>query len=393
MPENALMGVDVGTTFIKAVVYAEDLTPLGGAQARTPWSAVSPGIEADPAALADTTIACVERAFAAAGDVRVCAIGVTGMGETGVLADRHDRPVAPAIAWHDDRGTVEAGALAHDLTDFAERSGRRPDDRPTLVKWRWLADAGYDLGRAHRWYSVPEWIAHRLGGRPLSELSLASRSGVLDVGTAQLYTAALEWSGARAAWFGELVSAGAPAGRVGGGSAGLVGAVVSVAGLDCYASALAIGADDASTAFLSCGTSGAAVRVLTSWPGLARAAAAGLTVDRYLDGQRAAVLGATPCGLVLQPLRDRLGGPGDPPGPEWTAAYEAVADAEGDLLGAMSRLFGDTRRIIAAGGWIEHPGLTAALRRRLGDGLEPRTDPTSAARGAAILARRALDGG
>jgi sugar (pentulose or hexulose) kinase len=393
MPDNALMGVDVGTTFIKAVVYAEDLTPLGGAQSRTPWSAVSPGIEADPDALAETTIACIERAFAAAGEVQVRAIGITGMGETGVLADRHDRPVAPAIAWHDDRGNAEARALAHELTDFAERAGRRPDDRPSLVKWRWLAGAGYDLGRAQRWYSVPEWIARRLGGRPPSELSLASRTGVIDVGTAQPYAAGLEWSGADSGWFGEFAHAGASAGRVDTGPAGLIGAVVSVAGLDCYASALAIGADEASTALLSCGTSGAVVRVLTSWPDLGQAAAAGLTVDRYLDGHRPAVLGATPCGLVLQPLRDRLGEPGIPAASEWTSAYEAVAAAEGGLLAVMNQLFGDVQRIVAAGGWIEHPGLRAALKRRLGDRLEARTDPTSAARGAAILARRALDAG
>jgi sugar (pentulose or hexulose) kinase len=389
MPDNALMGVDVGTTFIKAVVYAEDLTPLGGAQARTPWSAVSPGIEADPQALAETAIAGIERALAAAGDVTVRAIGITGMGETGVLVDRHDQPVAPAIAWHDDRGGAEALALARELPEFATRAGRVPNDRPSLVKWRWLAEAGYELSRARRWYAVPEWIAHRLGAAPGTELSLASRTGALDVMTAEPYSGALEWAGADRRWFGELVPAGVPAGRAAIGN-GLAGSRVAVAGLDCYASTHALGADDTDTAFVSCGTSGAVVRVLDEWPEPEPATAAGLTVDRYLDGRRAAVLGATPCGLVLQPLRDRFGAPGVPPAWEWARAYDLVAGAEGDLLQAMGTLFGDVRCVVASGGWIEHRGLESALRTRVTGAFEPRDDKMSAARGAAMLARRSL---
>jgi sugar (pentulose or hexulose) kinase len=391
MAESALVGVDVGTTLIKAVVRSGDLHPLGEAQARTPWIAGPQGIEADPEWLAVVAIGCVMRALSAAGpEVRVRALGVTGMGETGVLVDAQDRPLAPAIAWHDTRTSADPGALGREIPDFGAFAGRPADDRPSLAKWRWLADAGFALDDARRWYSVAEWVAHRLGGSPGSDLSLASRTGALDVRAAEPWGPALEWSGARAGWFGELVPSGAPAGRVAVGPRGLVGAVICVAGLDSYASARALAAEGAETAFLSCGTSGATIRVLDGWPDLARAAAAGFTVDRHLDGRRPVVLGATVCGLVLQPLRDRLGPPDDPAAPEWQRAYADVAEAQSQVIGAMERLCGPTRRVVASGGWIEHPGLEAALRTRVGRGLEPRVDATSAARGAAIVARDAV---
>ncbi len=388
MAESALVGLDVGTTFVKAVVYTDDLRPLGEAQARTPWVVTAEGTEADPETLARTAVDCVVRAVASAGPpVRVRALGVTGMGETGVLVDADDRPVAPAIAWHDTRTAADPRALGRDLPDFGAHAGRPPDDRPSLAKWRWLRDAGHELDRARRWYAVAEWVAHRLGGRPGSDLSLASRTGALDVRSGRLYAPALEWAGAGGRWIGELVPSGAPAGRVGVGPPELAGAALSVAGLDCYASAHALGADEPHIAFLSCGTSGATIRVLDEWPDLAAAAAAGFTVDRHLDGRRAAMLGATPCGLVLQPLRDRLGPPAAAAGPEWDRAYDTVAQAEARVMGAMERLCGPTHRLVASGGWIEHAGLRESLRRRVGRGLEPLIDQTSAARGAALIAR------
>lgn len=390
MPENALMGVDVGTTLIKVVAYSETLSILGEARVRTPWITSGVGVEADPEVLAQTAIRCIEQALSAiARPVRVRALGITGMGETGVLADARGRPMAPAIAWHDERGGAEAGALAAELPGFAGRSGRRADERPSVVKWRWLRANGYELEGARRWYAVAEWVAVRLGARPGSELSLASRTGCLDVRAGELFTEALAWSGADPGWLGQLVPAGVAAGRAEVGPAEIRGAVVSVAGLDCYASSHALDADVPETAFLSCGTSGATVRILEKWPDRAAAAAAGFTVDRYLDGRRAAVLGATPCGLVLQPLRDRLGPPGAAPGPEWNRAYDAVAEAESHLIGSMERFCDPTRRVVTAGGWIEHAGLEEALRRRLGPSLDSRDDQNSAARGAAMLARDA----
>lgn len=394
MAESALMGVDVGTTFIKALVCGEDLNPFGEAQVRTPWVATAFGsTEADPERLAQTALACVARAIdACTRTVRVRAVGVTGMGETGVLADAAGRPLAPAIAWHDARGSDEARNLAEALPSFAARAGRPPDERPSAVKWRWLATHGHDLRAARCWHSVPEWIAGRLGARPGSELSLASRTGALDVEAGSTYDEVIEWAGAAPGWLGELVPAGAPAGRVNAGPSELIGATVTVAGLDAYSSARALGADGPRTVLLSCGTSGATIRVPGDWPDVARAAAGGFTVDRHIDGQSAAVLGAIPCGLVLQPLRDRLGPPGDPPAAAWTDAYASVAADEARIVGALEALCGPIDRVVAGGGWIEHAGLQEALRAHLGEVVETRIDAMSAARGAALMARSCLSG-
>ncbi len=400
---DAVVGVDVGTTFIKAVVYDGELRPRGDGNIRTPWSPTETGAEIHPKQLAEAAVHAVDLALRSAHEVtHVAAIGVTGMGETGVLVDSSGEPIAPAIAWHDQRGQNHADALEHDLPEFDITSGRRPNDRPSIVKWRWLAENGTDLRRARRWMSVAEWVVSAFGATPQTELSLASRTGALDVRRAEFSDDALGWANASRQWFGELVPAGAPAGTVHAGPTALRGAVATVAGLDGYTSALGLGATDPYVAVLSCGTSGAAVRIIDTEMGddaMARATAMDFTVDRGLDGQALVMLGSTPCGLILQPIRDMLGLPPSldalsPPRPApsdelWRRAYEAVADGQARLVRDLERVGSPVRRIIAAGGWIDNDGLRESLTRRLGNRLDVHADARSAARGAAHLALRA----
>jgi sugar (pentulose or hexulose) kinase len=398
---TTIVGVDVGTTFIKAVVYDDGLRVLGDAKVRTPWRPTASGGDADPDEIATAVLLALQGAVARAGDVRVDAVGVTGMGETGVLVDANGRPLAPAIAWHDRRGLSQAGQLAREVGAIAETSGRAASPLCSIVKWRYLADEGLDLRRVHRWHSLAEWVVRCLGGDPRSELSLASRTGALDVRRGVLNPDVVAWAGGHVEWFDELVPAGRAAGRATVGPPALHGSVLSVGGLDGYASAVGVGADDPTVGFLSCGTSGAAVRIVSeplSDDVMRRAVAFDLTVDRWVDGEQLVILGATPCGLILQPLYDVLGPPSrggpnaseDPeldPAALWQRAFDAVADGQVRLVRDFERVGSPVESVVAAGGWIAQPGLRDSLERRLGTRLEVVADENTAARGAAMLAR------
>ena len=96
-----LVGIDVGTTYCKALVLDAEGEEQGEARERTPWTPVPTGAELDPGAIASTALAVASRALGEAPAGVVAAVGVAGMAETGVLLDRHGAPVGPAIAWHD----------------------------------------------------------------------------------------------------------------------------------------------------------------------------------------------------------------------------------------------------------------------------------------------------
>ena len=112
MTDPLLLGIDVGTTFCKAVVVGPDGREIAHARQRTPWFRVATGQEMDPAAVLATTLDVAAAAIRAAPDGPIVAVGVTGIAETGVLLDSAGRPVVPGISWFDPRGTEDVAALA-----------------------------------------------------------------------------------------------------------------------------------------------------------------------------------------------------------------------------------------------------------------------------------------
>ncbi len=386
------VGVDVGTTRIKAVAIDHTGRLHHEAELRTPWQRGGVEIDPDDLATAATTVAA-----RAAGDDAVAGIGVTGMAETGVLVDAHDRPLAPAIAWHDPRGDLDT--IARELGDatFRRTTGLPLTTLPSLAKLLWLRDHFTGTKRATRFYSVGEWVVRRLGGAPVAELSLVSRTGLFDLTAVRAWDAALDLLG----WPGllpEPVVAGTAAGLASGeGVPGILrGAVLTVAGHDHQVAAYATGAAVDGALLDSLGTAEALVR--TCRPPLTadhveRLTAANLSIGWGVVAGHLCILAGLMTGLTLDRLavesgattnRDRAGLATD----AWLATVDAVCAEAALVLAEIDRVAGPYREVVVAGGWLRNAALRAAKLRqfpamRITDVAEP------GAYGAALMARAA----
>ncbi|HEX6844832.1 MAG TPA: FGGY family carbohydrate kinase, partial [Actinomycetota bacterium] len=191
---DLLMGIDVGTTLCKAAVVTLDGLEVAHGQRPTPWTPVPTGAEIDPRVLAETCVGAALDALAAAPDGVVRGVGVCSMGETGVMLDARGGPLAPGIAWHDARGGPEADRMAEELGSraFTRRTGLPLGPMWTAPKIAALAAAHPEVAGGRRWLGVAEWIVRWLGGEEVAELSLASRSGFLDVTDRAWWPEALE---------------------------------------------------------------------------------------------------------------------------------------------------------------------------------------------------------
>jgi sugar (pentulose or hexulose) kinase len=423
-----LVGLDVGTTFCKAVVIDADGVERAHGRRPTPWTLVPTGAEASPGDLADAAIAAVRHALAGV-EGEVAGIGVTGMAETGVLLDAAGRPVAPAIAWYDRRGQAEAAALARDLgaDRFASATGLPPTALCSLAKYRWLREHHGGAERGVRWLSVPEWLVRRLGGEDVAELSLASRTGMFDVVEGSWWNEALEWSAAPAGLLPEPVLAGTAAGRAGDAVPTARGAVLTVAGHDHLAAAVGAGAVEDGDVLDDCGTSEALVCTVAAPMGreaIAAAVAAEITVGRHvIDGRLALLSGFgldAPLARTLRLLgiagdaaRERLDreaaavvaddlgvrveglleetmsvigvGHGVTPAHVWRATLEAAADASAAALGRLQAIAGEPGRVVMSGGEARSPAVRAVREARL-PSLRWSPVREAAAHGAALLA-------
>ena len=432
MPAELLLGIDAGTTFTKAALVTPDGVERRHGRAPTPWQPVPTGAEMDPSGFVDAALKAVRAALGSGGDPpldgRIAAVGVTSMAETGVLLDRDGAPAAPCIAWHDTRGEAEAEALATDLgsSSFTARTGLPPSPLCSAVKLRWLRTHAPDGGRGVRWLNVAEWLVHRLGGDLVAELSLASRTGMLDVRGATWWEEARAWTGAPPRLFPEPTEAGAPAGRAKGLLPEAEGAVLTVAGHDHLCAAVGAGAVGLNDTFDSCGTAEAFVRpleppveervlheavsggvcigrhVLPGWCALMGGWSAGATLQRFLDLlgagdaaarsalESAALEGAGDTALRIEAVGEAqmalTGIAGDlSPAAVWRAVAEAVVERGAGILATVEAAAGDTERLVIGGGWSRSPVLRRLKAARFGPFLEPQV-AEAGARGAALIA-------
>jgi len=444
------LGVDVGTSSTKAVVYSDAGRPVGSGRAATPWYTGPHGVEVDPMALRESAFAAIAEALRASGEP-VGGVGIASMGETGVLVDGHGAPLAPAIAWHDGRDGAEAERLVRDVdpASFTRRTGKPPTNQYALTKHRWLTAHVPASRAAVRRFNVAEWVARGLGADEVTERSLASRTGWLDLASAAFDPELLAWSGAAASLMPPLVAAGQPIGRA--THPLLAGAVVTIAGHDHQAAAVGTGVAGAGDLLDSHGSAEAVLRTVTA--GLAAEqvealAAAGITTDLGVQVGNWSLLGGTQGGLVLRRTLDELGvawadlaeldaaalvadhrprangdrAPADRPGgigsganaglpvadeglagtertgtdgvgaeragARWRAVIEAETCAAAERIATMARIVGPHHRLVVTGGWCASAAVLAAKRRLFGP-LVVADVAEAGTLGAATLAARA----
>jgi len=417
---DLLLGIDVGTSACKAAIVDLDGVERAHGQIPTPWTTVPTGAEADPHALFAAAADAAGQAIDRAPDGRIAAIGVTSMAEAGVLLDGAGEILHPAVAWYDARGEGEARLLARELPEFVERTGLPPTSLCTLAKLRHLGTRG-----AARWLNVAEWVVHRLGGRQVAELSLASRTGLLDLDARAAYDEALDWAALPPDLLPERVTGDTPAGRSDGiALPGTEGATLAVAGHDHLVAGVGVGVTAPGDVLDSCGTAEALVRVVA--PPLdeqsrRRVVTAGMSVGWHVIGGRQALLAGLWSGMSLREVLDALGvddagrdeldagalaiAPGDapaldlplhqlerpplrlpdaPPAAIWRAAIDAVATEVERNIAEIDAIAGPRTKVVVTGGWARDRAVREA-KRRLG-AIETPAVVEAGCRGAALLA-------
>ena len=260
MSSQILIGVDVGTSRIKAVATDIELKVLAEYAEPTPWRHEKNTSDIDMLLLANTVIAVAAKAAEAAGG-KVAAIGFTGFSETGVLIDGAGNPLAPGLAWHDPRGITEP--ILKELGDFEfrARAGALLNEIASISKTLWLNKNFPESKKAKHFLSAPEWVAYSLGAEIVNELSLVSRTGFFDVESRKPWEEAIALVGGGKDYLGRLVVAGEPIGIVNNqGPENLRGAVITIAGHDHFTAAYYCGAINEGSLFDSMGTAEALLR-------------------------------------------------------------------------------------------------------------------------------------
>ena len=372
MTNQMVLGLDVGSTYVKVLATTPDGAERSEARRPTPWVSLPIGqTEMDAGQLVATVTDLLAEVAAdleaTYGDVQVVGIGVSGMAESGVLIDAAGAVAHPIIAWFDPRGEDEIVRTPDDFrAEFGGRTGLPLSALATVVKLLHLREQGVDPS-AYRWLSVAEFVVHSLGGVMAAELSLASRTGMLDQDDAQPWPRALEVLGVGPRFLPPMRAAGHPWGRVAATAAtrflpaSVVGATLTVAGHDHLVASIAAGTLESHQLYCSMGTAEALVRVLDhplDYAARGRLARRGINVLRHALPDKSIMLVGTRTGLLLRRVLQLIG----------------VEDAAGraDLDARVMRLPADVVENIDTLSVTGAKNDDGVLRiRAAGDGLSP----------------------
>jgi xylulokinase len=267
------IGIDIGTSEVKALLLAPDHTVQGSAGAALTVSRPLPGhSEQNPhdwwaatqAALAQLRAAHPQAYAAAQG------IGLSGQMHGAVLLDAQDQVLRPAILWNDTRSAAECAEMMAELPSLPDLAGTLAMPGFTAPKLRWVARHEPDIFKRVAKVLLPkDYVRLMLTGEYVTDLSDASGTLWLDVRRRSWSDALLALTGLTQTHMPRLVEGSAPGGFLKPEVAqalGLpAGIVVAGGGGDNAASAVGMGAVDAGQGFLSLGTSGVLFVVTPSY--------------------------------------------------------------------------------------------------------------------------------
>ena len=252
------LGIDLGTSSVKAVVTSDDGNVIAEASEPLAVSRPSPlHSEQNPDDWWRATCAAVAALHEYAEGID--AIGLAGQMHGATLLNERGDVLRPAILWNDGRSAAECVAL-EETVDVAAWTGNRAMPGFTAPKLLWVRRLEPDVFARTKTVLLPkDYLRYRMTGELVSDLSDASGTLWLDVGERRWCDAMLDATGLTAGHMPRLVEGSEIAGTLHPAVAAEWDMkpvpVVGGAG-DQAAGAVGAGAVERGVSFVSLGTSG-----------------------------------------------------------------------------------------------------------------------------------------
>ena len=267
------LGIDIGTSEVKALLLNAQHQIIGSAGAALTISRPQPGqSEQQPRdwwTATQNTLAALRLAQPLAFSA-VQAIGLSGQMHGAVLLDAQHAVLRPAMLWNDTRASLECTQMMQALPSLPQLAGSLVMPGFTAPKLRWLATHEPAVFERVAKVLLPkDYVRFMLTDDFVTDCSDASGTAWLDIEKREWSDALLELTGLTRQHMPRLVEGSQAGGVLNAACArqlGLTpGILVAGGGGDNAASAVGMGAVNAGQGFLSLGTSGVLFLVTPSY--------------------------------------------------------------------------------------------------------------------------------
>jgi xylulokinase len=264
-----LLGIDLGTSSVKALLMGEGGEAVGEGSAPYEVRAPRPGwAESSPGEWWDAVVQATALAVGRRG-AEVTALGLSGQMHGVVLVDEGGTPLRPAVLWADARSGAQLAAYRELDEGLRRRLANPPAVGMAGPSLLWLRDSEPEAYATAGWALQPkDWLRMRLTGEVAAEPSDASATLLYDLPADDWSHAVLDHLGLRAGLLAPLVSSADVAGELTAQAAeelGLSrGLPVAAGAADTAAAMLGMGLSRTGPAQLTIGTGG---QIVTPRPG------------------------------------------------------------------------------------------------------------------------------
>lgn len=183
-----LMGIDVGTTGVRAILVDESGTVTAGATVGHPLHTPRPNwSEQNPQDWWQGTLGAIREVLEKTGPGaghRVTSVGLSGQMHTSVFLDGRDRVIRPALLWNDGRTTAQCRWITRQMgtTGLKKLVGNPALEGFTAPKVLWLRDEEPAHFRRLRMVLLPkDYVRFLLTNEKATEVSDAAGTLMFDV--------------------------------------------------------------------------------------------------------------------------------------------------------------------------------------------------------------------
>lgn len=189
---TAIIGLDLGTTGIRAIAFSKNGLILAQAYEELPLIFPNPGwVEQDPVLIHKLTLDVLKKVVDQVGQDQIRGIGITNQRETTILWDKTTgKPVYNAIVWQCRRTTELCQIRSHHSATIFEKTGLRVDPYFSATKIEWvlknIPEAQTVLRSGNLAFgTVDSWVLWHLTGRKVhaTDASNASRTMLMNINT------------------------------------------------------------------------------------------------------------------------------------------------------------------------------------------------------------------
>lgn len=191
MGKNFVIGLDIGTTSAKAVIFHLNGKVAAEYELLLPSYFPKQGwVEQDPEEIYQSTILAIKNVISLSGinPKELIGLGFSSAMHSLICVDQEGAPLSRAIIWSDGRSSIQADRLKESRgLEIYSKTGTPLHPMSPFSKLLWMKETNYEpYLQAAYFFSIKEYILFKWFGKRVIDYSMASATGMFNGQT-------LEW--------------------------------------------------------------------------------------------------------------------------------------------------------------------------------------------------------